>query len=947
MKYVFDLFISYVREDRVISIAGRPYSLLRNLKRTLEEHRHPDDSSRRFKVCTDLEDFELGQTVSTTIQENVQRSAELLVLASKNAAERPRWIEFEWRCFQGHRPDRRPLGVWIDQPPSEVFPDIFLPDDLVADLRPLDDQTEWEDRLLVESSRIVARVWDLPFARVLDRFQEEYRQTARAKAAEEGAMLAMLARTAWEGGDVPKAFRLARDSWCKNHNLFAQRLLFEVRDHPLQGAFFEPQPARSVRRLPRSEAFVAAHGAFERRPGYVVVRQLDGIAQTRIETKDQNVDAVVSPSEEYLVTRTGWGFGHCEAQIYRRSGERMGQIDHDDTIEDVAFTSDSARIFTGGADGTARLWSLKGEELLRLSDMWHVGGVACSPDGGILATASWDGKIRLFSIDGHPIREMSQGNEKLQRVWFDNSGKWLICTEYRFKGYVWTIEGELLAEVECAGDENPPGIALQQCRLAAGLGERLSVYDLLEPPQKRDTLEKHPTWIPFSSILNNLRKRVRSHQTRVSAPTLLTTDQPINSVHLSGDGTRIVARCNTHQSHPGLPTKGSLEVWSVDGRKNSVLAHNARVTGADISSGGEWAFSSCEDGGVRMFRIEQEKPLVIGGYPGLNDIQFLPEDEGVILAHADGRICIYDLNAILKNEFIHERHIARVEVDKRGCLLLGGHSDTATLCTVQGETIAKFRHPKDVGLVRFSNTQELILTTAYNTAYLWDRSGALKASLHHSDGGAMTCASFSPSDKYILTAGLDKTGARLWSLDGQLLAAFKGGEDVYVSTALFLSDGETVLVESLGAELLDISGTSLKRLTTWSHEVAVTPSNEVVVIPHSGHPVDSVAHLFSDLGEERAIFRVESPISIIIPTADGQRLIIGSEDGITLWDRSGIRLTKLHNGRVDRIRTNSTGGCIMAKAHFGDRVFLWSRCSPQTISEFYHSRFPEAPEMLD
>ena len=51
MAHAFDLFISYVREDRVIDIAGRPYALLRNLKRTLERCRHPDETSRPFKVC--------------------------------------------------------------------------------------------------------------------------------------------------------------------------------------------------------------------------------------------------------------------------------------------------------------------------------------------------------------------------------------------------------------------------------------------------------------------------------------------------------------------------------------------------------------------------------------------------------------------------------------------------------------------------------------------------------------------------------------------------------------------------------------------------------------------------------------------------------------------------------------------------------------------------------
>ena len=65
----------------------------------------------------------------------------------------------------------------------------------------------------------------------------------------------------------------------------------------------------------------------------------------------------------------------------------------------VSFSNDGKRIASASADGTAKLWSLDGEELITLKGHKdRVLSVAFSPDGQTIATAGddQDGKIMEF-----------------------------------------------------------------------------------------------------------------------------------------------------------------------------------------------------------------------------------------------------------------------------------------------------------------------------------------------------------------------------------------------------------------------------------------------------------------------------------------------------------------------------------------------------------------------
>jgi WD40 repeat protein len=72
-------------------------------------------------------------------------------------------------------------------------------------------------------------------------------------------------------------------------------------------------------------------------------------------------------------------------------------------VNAVAFTPDGARVLSGSADQTVRVWDArKGEQLMTLP-MYHddiVWALVCSPDGSRIVLGLWDCAVRVRRTDG-------------------------------------------------------------------------------------------------------------------------------------------------------------------------------------------------------------------------------------------------------------------------------------------------------------------------------------------------------------------------------------------------------------------------------------------------------------------------------------------------------------------------------------------------------------------
>src|SRR5208283_3502762 len=92
---------------------------------------------------------------------------------------------------------------------------------------------------------------------------------------------------------------------------------------------------------------------------------------------------------------------------------RIASFAHQDTVEDVAFSPDGARILTASADKTAKVWDAASGKLLASFDhqdwIWHA---AFSSDGARILTASVDHSAKLWdAASGKPIASFHHQDE--------------------------------------------------------------------------------------------------------------------------------------------------------------------------------------------------------------------------------------------------------------------------------------------------------------------------------------------------------------------------------------------------------------------------------------------------------------------------------------------------------------------------------------------------------
>lgn len=172
----FDLFVSFSNKERRQSWFGTSVDVVSEFKNALERYRHPD-TSRRLRVCTYDEDFELRAEVIEAIARNIDHSAAFLFLSTKNAAG-SEFLRFEVNHAAKRHSSEQVLAALVDQEPSVAFPSVFAAGTHAADLSPLGcaDLKGWRRRIELEAAKVAARVWDLPLQRVRDRFVLERRR---------------------------------------------------------------------------------------------------------------------------------------------------------------------------------------------------------------------------------------------------------------------------------------------------------------------------------------------------------------------------------------------------------------------------------------------------------------------------------------------------------------------------------------------------------------------------------------------------------------------------------------------------------------------------------------------------------------------------------------------------------------------------------------------------
>ena len=225
---------------------------------------------------------------------------------------------------------------------------------------------------------------------------------------------------------------------------------------------------------------------------------------------------------------------------------------HTDRVVAATFSPDSRYLVSGSWDGTAKLWDVGQQRLIRTMNVRKgVSSLAFSSDGTRLAVGSANKSITVWNLQsGAILHELSGHKREVQALAFNTDGSILASVSGEKRVYLWDIEGDggrtLLKGLRSGATAVSFGADSQT--LATAGANRVTIWDLTTRQQTRSN--DLPGWLyavipaPGGGFLTLAAgaDSVRLWDMNDDAePQRLPAGNSIRSVALSRTGDRLVA----------------------------------------------------------------------------------------------------------------------------------------------------------------------------------------------------------------------------------------------------------------------------------------------------------------------------------------------------------------------------------------------------------------------
>jgi hypothetical protein len=147
------------------------------------------------------------------------------------------------------------------------------------------------------------------------------------------------------------------------------------------------------------------------------------------------------PLSEYPVTNPLLVLQNILAKIR----ERCQFVGHKGSVKSVYFSPTGNAIATASYDGTAKLWDLQGNCLVKFTGHnKSVTSVSFSPTGDAIATASYDGTAKLWDLQGNCLVKFTGHNNWVTSVSFSPTGDAIATASSDRTAKLWDLEGNCL-----------------------------------------------------------------------------------------------------------------------------------------------------------------------------------------------------------------------------------------------------------------------------------------------------------------------------------------------------------------------------------------------------------------------------------------------------------------------------------------------------------------------
>ncbi|NER28350.1 MAG: hypothetical protein F6J89_12120, partial [Symploca sp. SIO1C4] len=556
-----------------------------------------------------------------------------------------------------------------------------------------------------------------------------------------------------------------------------------------------------------------------------------------------------------------------EIKLLSRGGTMSRTIQGNGSV--MSLSPDCKTVVTGSTDNVVKFWNIDSGEIRTLPVFSNsVNEIKVSPDGKTIATADRNNIVQIWRSDGTLINTLESHINNIQSLTFSPDSSIIAIIGNNNEVKLWRIDGTLI---------NSFTGHTESCEFLS--------------------------FSPDSSIIatigdDNLVKLWKSDGTLIK--TLIGHADMVESINFSFDG-QILASVSTSKKQFSGGRNSEIKLWRKDGILLKTIDYHY-IKSIGFSPDSRIVAAISENNVVTLWSLEGKLLATLKGHQDqVNEVSFSPDGETIATASDDNTVKLWSKDGTL-NKTLGE-HSDRVTS-------VSFSSDSQTLASVSEDKTVKIwsrdghilktlqgfssKNRTDIVRVSFSYDDRIINCVSDNKMRLWNRDGEeIKV-----PGGQnlSKCNNISFSlDSRTVAFGVKDTSLKLWGVDGNLLATFKGHND-QINSVSFSPDGETIATASddKTVKLWRSDGTLLQTMEGHSDKVnSVGFSLDSQTIATASD--DKTVKLWRSDGTLLQTMEGHSDkVNSVSFSPDGQTIASASNDEILkLWSRNGTLLKTL------------------------------------------------------
>ncbi|MGI0486366.1 AAA-like domain-containing protein [Pantanalinema rosaneae CENA516] len=510
-------------------------------------------------------------------------------------------------------------------------------------------------------------------------------------------------------------------------------------------------------------------------------------------------DVKFSPNGKWIATASKDG----TAKLWSITGEELQKYEgHHNPITSLVFSHDNKYLLTSSEDKTVKLWEVHtGKQIQVLRHQDKVFSLDISPDATTIVTGDERGFLQFWDRSGNRFSTIKVHESRITSVKFSSDGKQIITASQDTKVLVWNISDKTLKQLDSSnGWHQSPvfrsqiNVKTQQVITASLDGARLGGIN--EKPKILKGYHGAIFNIAFSPDGKTIAAGGSDGRIYIWDANGDLLEQfnghegSVNGLSFSPDGKQLVT----------VGDDRTVRLWDLEWLPQLWQAHKGKIFSFSFSPDSQWlATTGLEDDTVQVRNLVANKTYKWAAQQsGVLQIDFSPDGTQLLTTGMDGTIKLWGLlgkqmttitghrGRVFDGAFSpNGQYIATVGID--GMVRLWDHS---------GQLIWQFLAHQDGAMgISFSPDGQYIATAGVDTkARIWSLSGKQLSTLEGHKGWVVD-VQFSPDSQILATTGDDGT-VRLWNRQGkELVQSPKGGGLLY--SVQFSSDGKQLITAGL------------------------------------------------------------------------------------------------------------------------------------------------------